>query len=134
MTRRVLALLMAGILAGCFSLEKTPAVPQMGEDAVEHVIAYNCGWYLFGCLPLLCGNINESSWCPFSFFCDEVRHELVGDKVLSCAEAQGCDVRDFVCFDDRLVFFDCYYAPVPWIIQYKEVNVSANFVRKGGGR
>lgn len=134
MILRAQILLMTGLLAGCFSLEREPAIPQMGADAVEHVIAYNSGWYLLGCLPLVCGNVNDSSWCPFSIFCDEVQHGLVGGRVLSEAEKCGCDVRDMTCLDDQLVFFDCYYAPVPWIIQYKEVNVSANFVRREGGR
>jgi len=128
---RLSAILLTILVAGCCSLERTPAIAEMGDDAVEHVIAYNGGWYLFGCLPIVCGNEDLDSWCPFAFFRDEVRHELVGAKVIARAEGLGCDLRDFLCYDERLVFFDCYYAPVPWVLQYKEVNVSANLVRKG---
>lgn len=119
----------AAALAGCCHVEATKSPPVMGGDCVEHAIAYNYGWNLFGCLPIVCGNANGESWCPFSFFTDEVRGELLMDRLRERAEKAGLELKDIVCYNDRDVFFDFYYAPVPWIIQYREVNCSATFVR-----
>ena len=126
------ALIGALALSGCFALEPAKAPPVLGEDAVEHVIVYNYGWNLFGCLPVVCGNDNEESWCPFTFFRDEVRLDLAQAKLFNRAESLGCDVRDYAVLKDRDVFFDFYYAPIPWVIQYKEVNCSATLVKRGG--
>lgn len=127
-------LAMTGLLAlaGCFSVESAKAPPVMGEDAVEHVIVYNYGWNLFGCLPVVCGNGNFDSWCPFAFFRNEVRQDLAQAKLVDYADERNCDLRDLMVFDDRDVFFDFYYAPIPWVIQYKEINLSATLVKKAG--
>ena len=31
---------------------------------------------------------------------------------------------------DNDVLFDAWYAPVPWVLVYKETNLSANLVRR----
>lgn len=127
-----LALLGVLALSGCFVVDTAKTPPIMGEDAVEHVVAYNYGWNLFGCLPIVCGNDNLDSWCAFTFFKDEVRNDLVQAKIIKYAEDHNCDLKDLMLFHDRDVFFDFYYAPIPWVIQYKEVNCSATLVKKSG--
>lgn len=131
---RCASLVLAGTLAlsGCFALESAKTPPVMGEDALEHVIVYNYGWNLFGCLPIVCGNADFDSWCPFTFFRNEVRQDLAQAKLVRLAEERGCELRDLLVFNDRDVFFDFYYAPIPWVVQYKEVNASATLVKRGG--
>lgn len=123
----------AALLAGCCYVDATKSPSVMGGDCVEHAIAYNYGWNLFGCIPIVCGNDNRESWCPFTFFKDEVRGELVQAKLRERAERLGCEMRDVCRFNDRDVFFDFYYAPVPWVLQYKEANCSATLVKKRAG-
>ena len=119
------------LATGCFTIDRAKAPPVMGADAVEHLIIYNYGWSLFGCIPLCCGNRNLDSWLPVVFFRDDVTHEALADNLVKIADRANCDFRDLMIFDDRCVFFDMYYAPVPWIIQYKEIAASATLVRKG---
>lgn len=116
---------------GCFVLESAKAPAACGDAVDEHLIAYNYGWNLFGCIPIVCGNANEDSWCPFAFFRNDVTHERVAERMRRYAERKGVRLEEVTCLDDRDVFFDLYYAPVPWIIQYKEVNFSAMTVKGG---
>ncbi len=131
---RIGSALLALGLAGCFQLQSAKAPAIMGEEAVEHVIVSNYGWQLFGCLPIVCGNADLDSWCPVVFFRDEVRHELMVDRLVAHADRLGCDFRDAIGWSDRDVFFDFYYAPIPWLIQYREVNGSAVLVKREAER
>lgn len=118
-------------LSGCFSVEVAEIPPCAAAGGEYHVIAYNYGWDLFACIPIVCGNGNFDSWCPFVLFRDDVKTDLVLGKVEEVAKEKGLEIRDVRVWNDRDVFFDCYYAPVPWVIQHHESNVSAVLVRKG---
>ena len=127
--KHILAIVMSALLAGCFTVE-TASSPVLGEDNVAHVAIGNYGWTLFGCVPLLCGNANSDSWCPFVFFRNDIRAELAYEKLMALADEKGCRVEDINMMGDNDVLFDAYYAPVPWVIVYKETNLSANLVRR----
>lgn len=118
-----------GALVGCYTVESGKAPRACGENVDEHVIAYNYGWNLFGCIPIVCGNANTDSWCPFTFFKDEVTHDAVLGGLKRHAAERNSRLSEVTCLDDKTVFFDFYYAPLPWIIQYKEVNYSAMTVK-----
>ena len=128
--KHILGIVMSALLAGCFTVEMASS-PSLGEDSVAHVTIGNYGWMLFGCVPLLCGNANFDSWCPFVFFRDDIKPEFAYEKLMALAEEKGCRVEDINMLGDNAVLFDAYYAPVPWIIVYKETNLSANLVRRG---
>jgi hypothetical protein len=67
-----------GVFGGCYSLH-TASTPELaacslaGEDGeiLEHVFIQNSGWFLFERLPLICGNVDETSLCPWTFFSNE---------------------------------------------------------------
>ncbi len=124
-------LLAAALMGGCFSVEtaKVP-MPASGADEI-HVTSVNYGWDLFACLPIVCGNDNFDSWCPFTFFKDEVKSELAMAKVRKVAAEKDMEIRNVQMWTDRDIFFDCYYVVVPWVIQYHETNVSAVLVKRG---
>ena len=128
--RSVLAALLPLGLCGCFSVDVAQS-PVLGERSGGHAVVCNYGWTLFGCVPLVCGNENLDSWCPLTFFKDEIRPEIAHGKLLALAEQRGCDVEDLHLLGDNYVLFDAWYAPVPWILVYKETNVSANLVKRG---
>ena len=81
--------------AGCFSVDVASS-PVLGEDVAKHVTVENYGWYLFGCLPLACGNEKLDSWCAFSLFCDEVRPDIAYGKLEDIAKREGCEIQDFL--------------------------------------
>ena len=120
-------------LAGCFSVEVASS-PVLGDEVKRHVIVDNYGWYLFGALPLVCGNENLESWCPISIFCDEVNPQVAYGKVKCLSEREGCEIGNFHLVDDNDVMFEFYSIPVPipWIVVRKEVSLSAYLVKKGG--
>ena len=122
---------MALPLAGCFSVEVASS-PVLGEDVAKHVTVDTYGWYLFGCVPLVCGNEKLDSWCPFSLFCDEVRPEIAYGKLKNVATAEKCDIRDFYLVNDNNVLFEAFNVTIPWILVTKEISISANLVKKGG--
>lgn len=128
--KRIVSIMSMLVLSGCFSVEMASS-KALGEDNVAHVSVSNYGWTLFGYVPLLCGNANFDSWCPFVFFRDDIRPELAHEKLMDLAREKGCRVEDLNLMGDNAVLFDAYYAPVPWIIVYKETNISANLVRSG---
>ena len=118
-------------LAGCFSV-KVASSPVLGEDVAKHVTVENYGWYLFGCVPLACGNEKLDSWCAFSLFCNEVTPEIVYGKLKDVAVKEKCEIRDFHFINDNDVLFEAFDIKIPWIVVTKEASISANLVKKGG--
>ena len=126
--------LLSAIVCGCFSVDVVES-PVLGGRSGGHAVVCNYGWTLFGCVPLVCGNENLDSWCPLTFFRDEIRPELAHGKLIDLAASRGCDIEDLNLMGDNYVLFDAWYAPVPWVLVYKETNISANLVkRRGEGR
>ena len=121
---------MSLMLCGCFSV-KVASSPVLGEDVKSHVTVDNYGWYLFGCLPLACGNEKLDSWCAFSLFRDEVRPEIAYGKLKDVATRKNCEIRDFRMINDNDVLFNFFDFNIPWVIVTKEVRISANLVKKG---
>ena len=126
--RNAVLALLAGA-CGCFSVDVAES-PVLGERSGGHAVVCNYGWTLFGCVPLVCGNENLDSWCPLTFFRDEIRPELAHAKLIALAEDRKCDLEDLNLMGDNYVLFDAWYAPVPWILVYKETNLSANLVHR----
>ena len=122
-------------LAGCFSVEVASS-PVLGEEVKQHVIVDCYGWYLFGSLPLICGNKNVDSWCPISLFRDDINPQVAYEKVKSLSEREGCEIDNFHLVDDNEVMFEFYSIPVPipWIVVRKEISLSAYLVEKGGAQ
>ena len=127
-TCRIAPILLAG-LCGCFSVDVVES-PALGERSGGHAVVCNYGWTLFGCVPLVCGNENPDSWCPLTFFKDEIKPELAHGKLIALAKERGCDLEDLNLMGDNFVLFDAWYAPIPWILVYKETNLSANLIRR----
>ncbi len=121
---------MSLLLSGCFSV-KVASSPILGEDVKSHVTVDNYGWYLFGCVPLACGNEKLDSWCAFSLFRDEVRPEIAYGKLKDVATRENCEIRDFRMINDNDVLFNFFDFNIPWIIVTKEVRISANLAKKG---
>ena len=127
----VLAVAASFVLGGCFSVEVASS-PCLGEGVEKHVLVRNYGWYLFGCVPLACGNARLDSWCPFSVLCDEVQPSIVHEKLKDVVNKHDCKIVDFHIIDDDDVLFEAYYITLPWVVVRKDVSISANLVKNGG--
>lgn len=120
-------------LAGCFTVSESSS-PALGGEVQKHVTVENYGWYLLGCVPIVCGNENFDSWCPFSVLCNEVRPDVVYSKLTALADREGCLLSDVHLHNDNDVLFEAYYVTIPWLVVYRNVCFSANLVRRGGAR
>jgi len=120
-------------LSGCFTVHDEPA-KNLGKDVEEHVVVSNFGWCLFG-IPLVCGNEKLDSWCPVTFFKDEVDPSYGYAKLLARAKAKNCTLDSVeVRYTDDLLCKWLMEFPVPWILPYYESNISAVLVKKGGAK
>lgn len=136
MQKLVVAVALALACSGCFTLDSSTSA-LLAPDADEHVIVRNYGWFLFGCVPLVCGNADVESIWGSTFFSNEVTLDVAHGVLSRHAAASGREIRDVMMLDDRqalFVPFSISYIPIPWIVQYKEVNVSATLAPKGGVR
>lgn len=131
--RMKIAITALALCAGCYSVEIAES-PVLGAESAGHVTVSNYGWTLFGCVPLVCGNANAGSWCPFTFFWNDLRPEQAKARLDAVAAERNAVETDVWYLGTNDVLFDAYYSPVPWIIVYKEVNLSANLVKKDRGR
>lgn len=132
MKKLAFALALAGLATGCFTMD-TASSTLLAPNADEHVIVRNSGWYLFGCVPLVCGNPDPDSSWGVTFFSDEVTLEVAHDALVRHAAASGRDVRDIAVMDDREALFSVplpgVSVSIPWVVQKKEANVSATLVK-----
>jgi hypothetical protein len=132
MKTRIFALSLA-LCAGCFSVEVAES-PVLGRSSAGHVVVSNYGWTLFGYVPVVCGNANAESWCPFTFFWNDLKPEFAKARLDAAAAERNAIATDVWYYGTNDVLFDFYYTPLPWVIVYKEVNLSANLVKKEGDR
>ncbi len=137
MRRLVGSLALALVCSGCFTLDCAES-PLLAPDADAYVVVRNYGWNLFGFIPLVCGNADiDSSWGS-TFFKDEVTLEIAHGVLSQYVADSGREICDIVVMADReaLLSVPLFVVPIslPWVVQYKEVNVSATLVRKGGTR
>ena len=119
--------------AGCYSVEIAES-PVLGPLSAGHVTVSNYGWTLFGYVPVVCGNANADSWCPFTFFWNDLKPEQAKARLDAVAAERNATETDVWYYGTNDVLFDFYYSPIPWIIVYKEVNLSANLVKKAVDR
>ena len=130
-------LLLAGpvLLAGCYSMEvatssslKASALSPDDGAPLEHVVVSNYGWYLFNWIPLACGNATPGAFFPWKFFSNQVRSDLLHDRLMSHAAAQNADVKDLSFIRDEKVFFDLpgtnFPVPIPYVLCYREIQFS----------
>ena len=106
-----------------------------GGEVIEHYQVQNYGWYLFDTLPLVCGDTDPDATIPFSLFSDEVRTDTVTGIFNEHVRSMGAKpVSVAVLCDDRVTFeVPGLSIPliIPYIICYREVQISALLVSDG---
>lgn len=139
MKRLMMAACITGACAGCYSFHgaSSPALSQCraagdGRAVVEHVLVQNSGWFLFHRLPIVVGNVEDRWYLPWTFFRNDVSLSVVEGVLASYARSKGLDVvHEQVIDDDCTVFevpFVNFPVALPWILTYRETEVSAVLV------
>ena len=138
-----IVVLLAVMLGGCYSMDVgTNAVLQKSElvegvdKPIEHVLISNYGWYLFNCIPLVCGNATPGESFPWKFFTDQVNPILLHDRLMTYANSKNANVKNIVFSRDERVFFDVpgteIPCPLPFLVCYQEIQLSGVLVKPCG--
>ena len=133
------------LLGGCFSMEtaSNAALRNSCSSArscapIEHVIVSNYGWYLFNCIPLVCGNADRNASWPWIFFSDHVNSILLHDRLMEYASSNEANISDLVFSRNEEVFFDVPGSdipfPVPYLVCYREIQFSGILTRRADGK
>ena len=123
------------LLAGCFSIDRGTSAAFRNSrlkasdgEPVEHILVANYGWYLFDCIPLVCGNATPGAFFPWNFFSGQVKPDLLHDRLMTHAAAQNADVKDLFFIRGEKVCFDLpgtnFPVPIPYILCYREIQFS----------
>ncbi len=127
-------------LAGCFSIDRGTSAAFRGSrlnvtdgEPVEHVLVANYGWYLFDCIPLVCGNAKPGASFPVRFFCDNVKADMMQDRLMSYAAMKEADIVDLHYFHNSNVLFSIpgldLPVPVPYVLCFREIQFSGVLVK-----
>jgi hypothetical protein len=131
---------LAILLGGCYSMEvgTNEALRNSGltdgvNKPVEHVLVSNYGWYLFNCIPIVCGNASGADSFPWKFFTNHVDPVLLHDRMMAYANSKNASVKDLVFSRDEKIFFEIPEVsfPIPFFVCYHEVQISGVLVEKG---
>ena len=144
--KKILHLLASSCLlftAGCFSLETTPLGDGSGrsiqlygnkEQASEHVVVSNFGWYFFNYWPIVCGNAHVDRRFPWRFFRNDVDENVLQRRLMDYASARDCNVTDLHIFNNAEVLMSIGVGgvslPFPYVISYRELQYSCSLVRR----
>ena len=126
----------ACLCAGCFTMASgtTETLRNSHHTSLagkprEHVVVSNYGWYLFNCIPLVCGNPREDARFPWHFFRDEVTSDVVQDRLTAYAAAKNTNLAELNLYVNDSVLFELpgtsIPIPMPYVLCYKERLVSA---------
>jgi hypothetical protein len=124
------------LLYGCYSMEtasnealRGSNAPDCGCAPIEHVMVSNYGWYLFNCVPLVCGNASPDASFPWKFFSDQVSPAILHDRMMSYANSKKANVSNLVATHNEKVFLEVpgsdIPVPIPFLLCYQEIQLSA---------
>lgn len=130
------ALAALNLCSGCFTMAtatneslKHSRHSGMSGTPIEHVVVSNYGWYLFNCIPLVCGNAKPGASFPWAFFSDEVTTDVVQNRLTAYAARQGANLAELNLYVNDNVLFEVpglqFPIPMPYILCYHERLVSA---------
>lgn len=110
---------------GCLSTERATS-DVTGE---EHVLISNFGYYLFGCVPLCCGNANlENKMGNVAFFRNDVTMDKVQAIIMNLSKEQNRPIHELNYHNTHSIFLSvplfAVVIPIPYLITTKEIQLS----------
>ena len=138
--RKVLLVLPVLVLAGCFSIDRGTSAAFRNSrlnitdgEPMEHVLVANYGWYLFDCIPIVCGNAKPGASFPFRVFSDNVKADIMQDRLMNYAAMKNADLVDLHYFHNSNVLFTIpglsVPVPIPYVLCYREIQFSGVLVK-----
>lgn len=132
--------LLAIVLGGCYSMDvgtnaalRNSELVEDVDKPIEHVLISNYGWYLFNCIPLVCGNAMPGESFPWKFFADHVDPVLLHDRMMTYAKSKNANLKNIVIARDERVFFEVpgteIPCPLPFFVCYQETQLSGVLVK-----
>lgn len=133
--------LCAAMLGGCFSMDvatnaalRDSELVENRSKPIEHVLISNYGWYLFNCIPIVCGDATPGAGFPWKFFSNHVDPVILHDRMMKHANEKNADVKSLVLSRDEQVFFDLpgsdIPCPIPFLVCYHEIQISGVLVER----
>ena len=123
MTIRVTLLAVCLCLCGCFTVDKAIA-----PNSHMHIHIENYGWYLFGVIPLVCGNTTPESILPFSILRNDVTMDKLQRHVDILAKETHTTAFNISYVEKEEVFFQVPFSnisvPIPYFITYRDLQLS----------
>ena len=126
------------LLEGCYSLETASNAALRKSDIdrtdtpIEHVMVSNYGWYLFNCIPLVCGNASADALFPWKLFHDHVNPVILHERLMRYAKSKKASVKDLIATRDEKIFLEIpgigIPVPIPFLLCYQEVQISGILV------
>lgn len=97
MLRLTAATVALAAFSGCYSIHVATSpdfsncriAAEDGRIPTAHMLVQNDGWFLFDRIPIICGNSDVESWCPWTLFKDEVSMEYVQKVIVNRAKERG---------------------------------------------
>lgn len=112
--------------SGCYSLSSSQW--NNYSTGEEHVLVSNYGWYLFGVVPIACGNAAKNPVSPWAFFRNDVTMNKLQRNFMDYAETRVCEPTDLFYYTRDSVLFSIPGSslpiPIPYILTYKEIQLS----------
>lgn len=117
-------MLVAVGVSGCFSVDSA-VTSSSGE---EYAVVRNYGWKVFRYIPLVCGNADEDSWLPWTFFRDDMTMDKIQTRFMDFAAKRGKTPVNIEYTDYDTVMFNLplvqYPLPIPYLLCYREIQIS----------
>ena len=126
--------------AGCFSIDRSSSEAFRGSrlnvtdgEPMEHVVVSNYGWFLFDCVPLVCGNATPGASFPCRMFSDQVKADILQCRLTDYAANKKADLVDLHYFHNSNVLFSIpglsLPIPIPYLLCYREIQFSGVLVK-----
>lgn len=120
----LLVLTLLASTAGCFSVARAP----LPHDTGDQVVVSNYGWFLFDCIPIVCGNSDPDSLTPWIFFRDDVTMPIIQRKFVEIANSSSNQLSNLVYRTHSEVMFEIpgvnIPLPIPYLLTYREIQLS----------
>lgn len=110
-------------LCGCFTVDKAVA-----PNSNTHIHIENYGWYLFGVIPLVCGNATPENIFPFALFRDDVTMDKLQRHVDIISQKTHTTTSNMSYIGKEEIFFQVPFSnisvPIPYFITYRDLQLS----------
>ena len=138
---KILLLTLPLLIGGCYFryAATSPALQNCqyaegGGEVIEHLFVENYGWYLFGTIPLFCGDTDENNSFPLVFFEDQATREAITRRFNERVKELNAKAVGVSYVNANAVTFDVpglnFPLVIPYIICTRDVQISGTLIKE----